>query len=78
MINIIHICVFYVNIKVCMYHIVLKEIKYFTNIFIYYKYILFGLVLGGFQIWIDNIHILSIIHKIKKKKKPLIWVYLSQ
>jgi hypothetical protein len=77
MINIIHICVFYVNIKVCMYHIVLKEIKYFTNIFIYYKYILFGLVLGGFQIWIDNIHILSIIHKIKKKK-PLIWVYLSQ
>jgi hypothetical protein len=30
----INICVFYVNIKVCIYHIVLKKSKYYTNIFI--------------------------------------------
>ena len=25
MINIIHVCVFYINIKVCIYHIVFKK-----------------------------------------------------
>jgi len=34
MINIIYIYVFYVNIKVCIYHIVLEKPKYFANIFI--------------------------------------------
>ena len=32
--NIVHICVFYVNIKTCIYYIVLKKSRYSTNIFI--------------------------------------------
>jgi hypothetical protein len=39
MINIIYICVFYININVCIYHIALKKSKYSTNIFILFKYI---------------------------------------
>jgi len=37
--NIIYICVFYININVCIYHIALKKSKYSTNIFILFKYI---------------------------------------
>jgi hypothetical protein len=39
MINIIYICVFYININVCIYHIALKKSKYSTTIFILFKYI---------------------------------------
>jgi hypothetical protein len=45
-INIIHIYVFYVNIKMCMYHIVLRKIKMF--------YIYFSLGLGEFKVCFDK------------------------
>ena len=39
------VCVFYINIKICIYYIILKNSKYSTNIFIQYKYIYFKLYL---------------------------------
>ena len=46
------VCVFYINIKICIYYIILKNSKYSTNIFIQYKYI--------FQIIFNNIYIPSV------------------
>jgi hypothetical protein len=54
MINIIHICVFYINIEMCIYNIVLKNL----NIIRIYQYtinIYFELVSIGIQVVFDNI-----------------------
>jgi len=49
MINIIHRCVFYVNIKVCIYYIVLKKLN-ITQIYSYHINIYFRLGFVGFEL----------------------------
>jgi len=49
MINIIYICVFYININVCIYHIALKNLN-ILQIYLYYLNIYFGLGSGEFQV----------------------------
>jgi hypothetical protein len=50
---------FYINIKICIYHIVLKKSKHFINIY-------FELGLSEFQVGFDNIYTLLIILQSKK------------
>jgi len=48
MINIIYICVFYINIKIHIYYIVLK--KFYKYIYIIWIYIYFGLDSNTFRV----------------------------
>jgi predicted Co/Zn/Cd cation transporter (cation efflux family) len=53
--------VLYVNINICIYHIVLKNIN-ILKIYLYNINIYFGLDLGEFHICFDNIYTLFIAH----------------
>ena len=66
MINIIHIYVFYVNMKVRIYHIVLKENINTPQIYLYNINIYFKLGSNGFRVEFDNIYTLLIIHRLQK------------
>jgi hypothetical protein len=44
------------------------------QIYLYYLNIYFGLGSGGFQVEYDNIHTLSIIHRVQKIHTHLGWV----
>jgi hypothetical protein len=54
--------VFYVNIEICIYHIVLKKKLNVLQIYPYNINIYFRLGLDRFRLGFDNIHTLSIIH----------------
>jgi hypothetical protein len=64
MINIIYICVFYVNIKVCVLYCI-KKLN-IIQIYSYHINIYFRLGLVGFRVEFDNIYTVLIIHRVQK------------
>jgi hypothetical protein len=58
------VCVFYVNIKICIYYIVLKKLNV-LQINLYNINIYFGLGLGRFWVRFDNIYIIFIIYQVR-------------
>jgi len=58
------LCVFYVNIKICIYHIVLKKLN-IQQIYLYNINMHFMLGSGKVQISFDNMHTLSITHLVR-------------
>jgi hypothetical protein len=77
MINIIHIYVLYVNIKVCIYRIVLKENINIPQIYLYNINIYFRLGSDEFRVEFDNIYTLFIIHQVQKILTHSDWVRLD-